>query len=175
MKMLEYSGLQGFEPTNAQNRMQPLLMPVNSHDLVAVSVIDSPSPHVLRATVQHIYSCRHGITPDHLGTVLQFYSGPMTWGNLALEVGECGLLFVHKVSGIFNEYPWRGHMVLEEVDGERYARLQYADVWLRPNLPEAVRAASYAHPTRRNHSLVRFDVLEAYLKALIENVDRNEK
>ncbi|NTX48138.1 hypothetical protein HT749_32620 [Burkholderia cepacia] len=86
-----------------------------------------------------------------------------------------GLLFVHEVSGIFNEYPWRGHMVLEEVDGERYAPLQFPEVWLRPDLPEAVKAASRAHPTRRNHSLVRFDVLEAHLKALIENVDRNEK
>ncbi|OXJ00059.1 hypothetical protein CFB41_12735 [Burkholderia sp. AU33803] len=141
---------------------------VRMHDLVFVSVVDSPSPHVLRAKIEQIYSCGKGITPDHLGTEFEFYSGPATWGNVSLQIGERALLFVHQVSGVFNEYPWRGHMVLEEIDGESYARLQMPELWLRDDLPEAVKAAAGPHPTRRNASIVRFSVFESYLKGLIE-------
>lgn len=141
---------------------------VRMHDLVFVSVIDSPSPHVLRAKIEQIYSCGKGITPDRLGTEFEFYSGPATWGNVPLQIGERALLFVHQVAGVFNEYPWRGHMVLEEIDGESYAWVQMPELWLRDDLPEAVKAAAGPHPTRRNASIVRFSVLERYLKELIE-------
>ncbi|MCA7900535.1 hypothetical protein LGM39_14235 [Burkholderia cepacia] len=142
------------------------------HDLVVVSVIDSPSPHVFRAKIEQIYSCGKGITPDRLGTEFEFYSGPATWGNVPLQIEERALLFVHQVSGVFNEYPWRGHMVLEEIDGESYARLQIPELWLRDDLPEAVKAAAAPHPTRRNASIVRFGALENYLKGLIEKAVR---
>ena len=85
-------------------------------------------------------------------------------GNVPLQIGERALLFVHQVAGVFNEYPWRGHMVLEEIDGESYAWVQMPELWLRDDLPEAVKAAAGPHPTRRNASIVRFSVLERYLK-----------
>lgn len=125
-----------------------------------------------RAKIEQIYSCGKGITPDRLGTEFEFYSGPATWGNVPLQIGERALLFVHQVSGVFNEYPWRGHMVLEEIDGESYARLQIPELWLRDDLPEAVKAAAAPHPTRRNASIVRFGALENYLKGLIEKAVR---
>ena len=140
----------------------------NMHDLVIVSVIDSPSPHLLRAKVERIYSCRRGITPDHLGATIEFYRGPTTWGNIGLEPGDRALLFVGKRSDVFNEYPWRGHMWLEDLDSEPCATVKIEELWLRDDLPESVKAASRPHPTKRNHSVIRFVEWEAYLKTLIE-------
>lgn len=144
---------------------------VQSHDLVFVSVLESSRPCVYRAKVEHVYSCRHGITQGDLGSELEFHCGPMTWGNTALQVGERGLLFVKKRSGIFNEYPWHGHMVWEKIDDEPYLSVHCSELWLRDDVPASVKAASRQHPNKRNHSLVRFDVLEAYLNELIKDVE----
>lgn len=146
---------------------------VESHDLVLVSVMDSPRPHVFRAKVEHIYSCRKGIMPEHLGADIEFYSGPTSWGNVPLNIGERALLFVRKLSGVLNEYPWHGHMVLMEMDDELYASVQTPELWLRDDLPATVKAVSRSDPTRRNCSLVRFDALETYLKELIGGIEIN--
>ena len=139
-----------------------------SHDLVIVLITGAPRPHVFRANVERIYTCRKGITPEHLGSEIEFYSGPASWGNVPLRVGERALLFVRNLSGILNEYPWRGHMVLEETDGELYASLQFPEVWLREDVPTSVRQAARPHPAKGNWSIVRFDTLEEYLRELIE-------
>lgn len=148
-------------------------VPVRSYDLVFVSVLESPRPCVLRAKVERIYSCRHGIKREDLGSEIEFYSGPATWGNSPLQVGERALLFIKKRSGIFNEYPWHGHMIWEKTDGEHYVSVHCPDLGLRGDLPAAVKAASHQHPTRRNYSLVKFDVLEDYLEELIRSVERD--
>ncbi|NHV29405.1 hypothetical protein [Burkholderia sp. D-99] len=137
------------------------------YDLVLVSVLDSPRPQVFRAQVEHLYSTGKGIAPDHLGAELEFVGGPPTWGNVPLQVGERALMFVSARSGSFGEYPWRGHMVLEEIAGGTYTRLHIPEMWLRDDLPVDVRAAASPHPTRRNASIVRFSVLERYLSDLI--------
>ncbi|HIH2745572.1 hypothetical protein L3V59_13910 [Burkholderia aenigmatica] len=137
------------------------------YDLVLVSVLDSPRPHVFRARVERVYSVGKGIAPDHLGAEIEFVGGPPTWGNVPLEVGERALMFVRTLSGLFHEHAWRGHMVLEEIAGGTYARLHIPEMWLRDELPVDVRAASSPHPTRRNASIVRFSVLERYLSDLI--------
>ncbi|KWC88874.1 hypothetical protein LGN20_25545 [Burkholderia cepacia] len=140
---------------------------VETFDLVLVSVIDSPGPQIFRAKVERIYSSGKSITPDRLGAVIEFCGGPPTWGNVPLQAGECALMFVRVQAGMLHEYPWRGHMVLEEMDGESYARLQIPELWLRDDLPGAVKAATRPHPTRRNASIVRLGVLEHYLMDLI--------
>jgi hypothetical protein len=139
----------------------------NMRDLVIVSVIDSPSSHLLRTKVERIDSCRRGITPDHLGATIEFYRGPPTWGNIGLEPGGRALLSVGKRSDVFNGYPWRGHIWLEDLDGAPCAALKIEELWSRDDLPESVKAAS-PHPTKGNHSAIRFAVWEVYLKALIE-------
>lgn len=138
-----------------------------SYDLVLVSVIDSPSPHVFRANVERIYSSGKGIALEKLGAEIMFTSGPPTWGNVALQVGERALIFVREQAGALNEYPWRGHMVLEDMDGDLGARLHVPEMWLRDDLPEAVKAAASQHPAWRNASIIKFSVLESYLKDLI--------
>ncbi|HHL4081303.1 hypothetical protein [Burkholderia sola] len=143
-----------------------------SYDLVLVSVIDSPSPHVFRAKVECVYSSGKGITPDNRGAEIVFNGGPPTWGNVALQAGERALLFVRAQAGALNEYPSRGHMVLEDMDGELGARLHVPELWLREDVPEAVKAAASQHPTWRNASIVKFSVLESYLKSLIARAGR---
>ncbi len=149
-------------------RKMSLAKKLVSHDLVIVLVTGSPRPHVFRANVERIYTCRKGITPENLGSEIEFFSGPMSWGNVPLQVGERALLFVRNLSGMLNEYPWRGHMVLEEIGGELCALLQFPELWLQEDLPMAVRQAARPRPSKSNWSIVRFDVLEAYLKELIE-------
>ena len=146
---------------------------VKSYDLLFVSVLEASRPCVYRAKLEYVYSCRHGIERESLGSEFEFHCGPMSWGNTAMQVGERGLLFVRKRSGIFNEYPWHGHMVLEKIDDELYCSVHCPELWLRNDLPVVVKAASRQHPSKRNHSLVRFDVLEAYLNALIADVERD--
>jgi hypothetical protein len=147
---------------------------VASHDLAVVVVTGSSRPHVLRAKVEHIYSCRKGITPENLGSEIEFFSGPESWGNVPLQVGERALLFVRNLSGMLNEYPWRGHMVLEEIGGELYALLQFPELWLREDLPMAMREVARQHPAKRNWSIIRFEVLEAYLKEVIEGAEHRK-
>ncbi|ALX11142.1 hypothetical protein P350_06065 [Burkholderia cepacia JBK9] len=138
-----------------------------SFDLVLASVVDAPGPQVFRAKVERIYSSGKGITPDLLGAEITFTGGPPTWGNVALQVGERALMFVRVQASGLNEYPWCGHMVLEDMDGELGARLHVSELWLRDDFPEAVKAAASQHPTWRNASIVKFSVLESYLKGLI--------
>lgn len=145
----------------------PYAIAAEQYDLVRVSVVDSPRPQVFHAKVEYIYSAGKGITQDHLGAELEFVGGPPTWGNVPLEVGERALMFVSARAGLFGEYPWHGHMVLEDIAGGTYARLQIPEMWLRDDLPVEVRAAASPHPTRRNASIVRFSVLERYLSDLV--------
>lgn len=145
-----------------------------SHDLVTVSVTSAPRLHVLKGKIERIFSCRNGIALEHLGTEIEFVRGPISWGNTSLEINDRALLFVRSRAYIFHEYPWRGHMVLEDIDGELCAILNFPQLWLREDLPIAVRTRCHQHPSKKNQSFVPFHIIEGYLTDLIADTHRHE-
>ena len=140
---------------------------VKTHDLVKISVIDSPASQVLRATVERIYSASKGINPRTLGQEIEFTRSPGHWGDVSLSIGERALVFVASISGRLYEDPWHGHMVVDEIDGCQYASFPGRDLWLRDDFPASLRAYSKQDPKRSYATAIRFDVIERYLVELI--------
>jgi|GEM_PF-1276672 len=140
-----------------------------TYDLVMIQVVSSPRPQVLRAKLERIYSARKGIDFGCLGAEIEFIHSPANWGSVVLEVGEKAFLFVSLISGKLYEAPWHGHMVVEAVDGTMYAIFPSRELWLSEQVPEKIRVNSRQDPKRSYATMVRFDVMEAYLQSLIEN------
>lgn len=141
---------------------------VASYDLIMVKVIDSPRPQSFRARVERIYTARKGIEAQWLGTEIEFVGCPPNWGQVPLAAGDVALLFVKMTSGRLYEDTWRGHMVVEEIDGELYAIFQHKELWLSSGVPSLLRDCSRQDPRRSYATAIRFDAMEAYLLALIE-------
>ncbi|KAB8053541.1 hypothetical protein GCN74_25270 [Janthinobacterium sp. FT14W] len=142
---------------------------VENHDLVLLHVVSSPRPQVLRATIQRIYSAKRGIDQRYIGKEIEFVRSPGNWGDVALEVGERALVFISMVSDRFYEDTWRGHMIIEEIQGDLFAIYQHRELWLCEEVPEAIRACSQQDPKRPYATAILFGILEAYLIELIEN------
>ena len=141
---------------------------LRTHDLVVVSILDAPRFQVLRTRVERIYSCRNGIALEHLESEIEFLSAPSTWGNEPLQVTERAMLFVRLDSDGFNEYVWRGHLVLAEFDGVQCATIPFPEVWMDEDLPLAVRTTARQHPTNNARSIVNLDALNAHLSELLK-------
>ncbi len=148
-----------------------LLGNINNYDLITIFVTGAPRIQNFVATVEHIYSCCHGITAAHLGLNIEFVGGTTAWGNSPLEIGQRAFLFIRDLDGVFYECHWRGHMVIELMGTERYAVLQFPNLWLREDLPLEVRSKAEPHPTEKNMSIVPFTVMETYLKSLIQETE----
>ncbi|MNM75531.1 hypothetical protein D3C81_873220 [compost metagenome] len=142
---------------------------VENYDLVLLHVVSSPRPQVLRATVERIYSARNGIDQGYIGKEIEFVRSPGNWGDAALEVGERALVFISIVSDEFYEDAWRGHMIVEEIQGDLFAIYQHRELWLCEEVPEMIRACSQQDPKRPYATAIRLGMLEAYLIDLVES------
>jgi hypothetical protein len=143
-----------------------------SSDLILIRVVGSPRPQVLRAKVDKIYSARKGVSADCLGAEIEFIGAPGHWGQETLEIGEKALVFVTEIfSGKLYEYAWRGHMVVEEIDGSSYASFQSPELWANENVPPEIRSNSRQDPRRSYRTAILFDVVETYLQNLIRKID----
>lgn len=63
-------------------------------------------------------------------------------------------------------------MVLEEIEGGSYAIFQHPELWLSADVPEVLRRCSRQDPKRPDSTAIRFEAMEAYLIALIDEVKR---
>ncbi|MCW7536927.1 hypothetical protein OOT46_03550 [Aquabacterium sp. A7-Y] len=91
---------------------------------------------------------------------------------MVLRAGERALLFISALSDELYEDPWRGHMVVEQIDGDLYAIFQHEELWLRDDVPDAIRASARQDPKRPYASAIRLEAMEAYLLDLIEKIDQ---
>ncbi|AXW63844.1 hypothetical protein CJO94_18680 (plasmid) [Ralstonia solanacearum] len=144
---------------------------VASCDLVMAKIVDSPRQQSFRARVTRVYAARKGVDTGVLGTEIEFVGGPPHWGQVSLAVGDTALVFLKSISGLLYEDAWRGHMLVEQIGDEVYAIFQHRELWLSTDVPLSIRNFSRQDPKRPYASAVRLDVLEAYLLALIEQVD----
>ncbi|NBD11799.1 MULTISPECIES: hypothetical protein [Corallococcus] len=92
---------------------------VARHGVVQVRAVSAPRPQSLCARIEKIYVARNGIDPSCLGGEFEFVQAPSVWGNTALGVGERAVLFVSEIAGRLYEAPWRGHLVIEHIEGGR--------------------------------------------------------
>ena len=145
---------------------------VERYDLVFVEIVDAPRPQVLRAKVERIYTSRKGIDDASLGSEIEFVRSGGTWGDVVLIVGDRAILFVKSISGELYEDAWRGHMVVEDIEGAPYAIFHHKELWLGEGVPSSIRAHSRQDPKRSYATAIRFDVMEAYLLSLIEKIEQ---
>lgn len=144
---------------------------VAGYDLVMIKVFSSTPPQYFRARVGRVYTARKGVDAGWLGSEIQFVGAPSNWGQVPLAVGDSALLFIKFISGQLYEDSWRGHMVVEEIDGDLYAIFQHRELWLSKDVPSSIRDCSRQDPKRPYATAIRFDAIEAYLLALIEQVE----
>lgn len=142
---------------------------IAKYDLVVARVIESLGSQMLRAELEHIYSASHGMGNYEIGTEFEFVRSPGHWGDVPLKIGDRAFLFVGFVSGHLYEDAWRGHMVIEKIDGEPHAIFQFKELWLSQDVPSLIRENSRQDPKRPYASAIRFDVIESYLRGLIGN------
>lgn len=141
-----------------------LMNKVTENDAVLLKIISQPEPQHLRAKILKIYSSRYGLAGKRVGDEIEFVHGPSSWGNTAVKVGETAVVFVRPISGLLYEDAWRGHMVVEEIDGVPHA--------IFPHLKESADPASPASraiqdPKRSFARAIAFDDLENHLRSLI--------
>ncbi|WP_155739125.1 hypothetical protein [Ralstonia solanacearum] len=140
-------------------------------DVVMLKIVDSPHAQSFRAQVKRVYAARKAVDAAVLGSEIEFVGCPANWGQVSLAVGDTALVFLKSISGCLYEDAWRGHMVVEQIDGETYAVFQHRELWLSTNVPTEIRDCSRQDPTRPYASAVRLDALEAYLLLLIAKTD----
>lgn len=107
-------------------------------DLAMVEIVASPRPQAFRALVKRIYSARKGLSSDLLGSEIEFVGAPAHWGQVSLAVGDTALVFLKSISGRLYEEAWRGHMVLEKIEGVVYAIFQHRELWLSSGVPASI-------------------------------------
>lgn len=133
-----------------------------------VRVLQESGPQRLRARIERVLSAGRAIAPDSGASEIDFVRSPGHMGDMTLDVGDRALVFMTRIGGQLYEAPWRGHMVLEDIDGRTYAIFQTRELWCSAEVPIAIRDHSRPDPKRPYASAIRWDVLEAYLGGLIE-------
>lgn len=146
---------------------------IENYDSVLIEVLAAPHPQTLRAKVKKIYSWGKGVTELCNGSEVDFVRAPGGWGDEHLEVGEQAIVFLCAISGRLYESGWHGHMVIEEIEGEKFAIYQHRDLWLDPRVPPLIRANSKQDPKRPYASAIRFDSVESYLESMLEKMGRS--
>ena len=84
-------------------------------------------------------------------------------------------MFVKSISGKLHEDAWRGHMVVENIEGIPYAIFHHKELWLNKGVPSSIRECSRQDPKRSYATAIRFDAMEAYLLSLIEKLNSNDR
>jgi hypothetical protein len=136
-----------------------------NEDAVLLKIVGALGEQRLRAQVLNIYATRHGVNTGQLGKQIEFTYAPTTYGNTALKVGETAIVFMSDESGELHEAPWRGHMVIEDIDGEPHAIFPHLVV-----APDATDPSAHARPdpTRPHASAISFALIEDYLSKLFQ-------
>lgn len=141
-----------------------LISKVSDNDTVLLKVLSAPEPQHFRATLLRIYSARHGLQGKRTGDEIEFVGGPTTWGNTSVKVGETALVFLRDIRGLLYENAWRGHMVVEEINGVPHAIFPHLAASADPDSP-ASRAIQ--DPKRPYARAIAFDDVENHLRSLI--------
>jgi hypothetical protein len=137
-------------------------------DLVKLRVIGMPERQHYTAKVIKIYSSDHGAVMFLADEEISFVGLPTTWGSVPLEIGDCALVFLRLLeSGKLYEFHWRGHLWLEEIEGETYAIYQEKQVWNKSYFPEELKSCAREDPKRSYATAIQFDALERYIVNLI--------
>ncbi|MFP5390201.1 MAG: hypothetical protein ACLGI6_01450 [Gammaproteobacteria bacterium] len=153
------------------NDGQPLLFhKTRDRDAVLVTIVATLKPPALRAKVLKIYSARRGVTSDMLGREIEFDHGPNSWGNVEMRLGETGIVFLSSWSGRLTEDPWRGHMVVEDIDGAPHAIFPHMAPVAHTN---GLYHLSRPDPKRSYARAVPLDATEKYMRELIAEIDRS--
>lgn len=137
---------------------------VAAGDAVLLAVTARPRPQTLRARLLRIYStskCMHG---HAVGDDIEFVHAPSSWGNTALQVGEQGIVFLSSISGRLYEDAWRGHMVIEEIEGIAHAIFPHLVVSTDASSPSS---RAIQDPKRAYARAIALDDLERYLRELV--------
>lgn len=143
---------------------------VAQYDLVLLRVLGEPASQVLQAKVEKVYSARKGITNELCGNVIEFVRAPGNWGDIPMQIGDRALVFMSAVSGKLYQDPWRGHLLLEDIDDDLFAIYQYKELWLSEEIPEEIMVRTQQDPRRPYASAILFNTLESYLQALISKL-----
>jgi len=109
---------------------------------------------------------------------LDFVRGGSTFGDVPNFEGEIGFLFLSNLNERVYQCHWQGHIPIERYDGELWCVLYNVRLWLDMDVPQVI-LDNYKPSHHRLDkdgnsldSLVRFEVLEAYLMELIAELDQ---
>lgn len=147
---------------------------VATHGVVRLHVLAAPAPQTLRAELAHVYRATPGLQGLAPGSQIEFVATPGHWGSAVLRPGDRAVAFLRRIGGKLYQDPWRGHLLLEDIDGVPHAVVQQRELWLSENLPAALRAAARQDPRRAYASAIRLDAFESYLRSLVDRCDRVE-
>ena len=139
-------------------------------DLVKLSNIYPTSPQTFRGIVEYIYTAKNGVDPKMLGKEIEFIGSPNCWGNMILKQGETAYVFVSKIGKKLYQDSWRGHLVIEEIDGQQFAIFQAKEMWLSEDYPQLIKENSRQDPKRPFASAIRLQAFEEYIAILINAV-----
>jgi len=110
--------------------------------------------------------------------LLDFIGGGSVYGDVSNHSGEIGLLFLSNHHDSVTQRTWQGHIPIERYDGELWCVLYNVRLWLDTDVPQVI-LDNYKPSVHRLDkdgnsldSLVRFEVLEAYLMELITELDQ---
>ena len=139
--------------------------------VLLLAITDAPRAQVLVGRVEKLYSMGGVFSASPVGTDIEFVRSPGHWGDVPLEPKQRAIVFLTKASGRLYEVPWRGHLLLEQIEGVEHAIVQVPELWLIKEVPPALRELARPDPKRGYASAVRFDVMQAYLEELIAHAD----
>nr|WP_297350315.1 hypothetical protein [uncultured Caldimonas sp.] len=155
---------------------QPFLADqIENYDAIVVKIIASPQPQTLRAEVLKIFSWGKGVEESCVGSEIEFVQAPGGWGDDRLEVGEKAVLFLFDISGKLYEDAWRGHLVIEEIEGQDFAIFEHRELWRDETISNIIREHSRQDPKRPYATAIQFDALEKYLLCMLEKMGRLRK
>jgi hypothetical protein len=144
-------------------------------DALMITVLGIPDRFVIQAVVKRIYGPLRNICGAEIGSSIQYIQSPNSWGNMILNLGETGIVFLSTIQGTFYQYHWHGQFLVEEIDGEMYGIYQQRELWLNDDLPLEIKKNSIQDPKRSYCSATRLSVLEPYLIELSEKFAASTK
>lgn len=140
-------------------------------DLVMLSVENNPAPHHFEGRIEVVYKCSRGIESSLKDKIVHYICGPASWGNKSSVVGTRTLMFIDKKKDKFYEYPWKGHIDLEEIEGELHGVIRVPNKWDMQGIPFEIAEGVRTDPRCENHSIIPFRLLEPLLIQLITEIE----
>lgn len=105
-----------------------------------------------------------GSESELLRNPVKFVRAGAGWGNKQLESGQTALVFLRWNAGKLTEYPWRGHLVIEKINGVQCGLFQWPELWNHAELPTLIRENSMPAPGQSGMTAIKYDALKHYLK-----------